>query len=222
MRRWGLLITGAYVVILLCVIVPAGVLLAGPASGAEFISGLADTFKQWMSWFLIGVLVIGQASLLFLSVDTSHRRLRPRAHVLVSCSVAAILTALLISGVVCSLGVAARGDKFGGGFFDTGTNILLLWGGLWLLWGAIFYLYCRNSSQVVTQLISWLLKGSVLELLVAVPCHIIVRRRHDCSAPVITSFGITTGVAIMLLSFGPSILLLYKKRLEAYATHEPA
>jgi hypothetical protein len=55
-----------------------------------------------------------------------------------------------------------------------------------------------------------------LELLVAVPCHVIVRRRNECSAPIATSFGITTGIAVMLLAFGPSVLLLYKKRLEGY------
>jgi hypothetical protein len=45
-----------------------------------------------------------------------------------------------------------------------------------------------------------------------------VRRRQDCSAPLATSFGITTGIAVMLLSFGPSVLLLYKKRMEKYRT----
>jgi hypothetical protein len=45
---------------------------------------------------------------------------------------------------------------------------------------------------------------------------VMVRRRHDCSAPVATSFGITTGIAIMLLSFGPGVLLLYKKRMDAF------
>jgi hypothetical protein len=79
----------------------------------------------------------------------------------------------------------------------------------------------RNSSGVINRLISWLLKGSILELLVVVPCHIIVRRRHDCSAPMVTSFGIATGIAIMLLSFGPSVLFLYKKRLDAYPPRSP-
>ena len=59
-------------------------------------------------------------------------------------------------------------------------------------------------------------------LLIVVPSHVIVRRRGDCCAPVVTSFGIVTGIAIMLLSFGPGILLLYKKRLDAYKARSGA
>jgi hypothetical protein len=80
----------------------------------------------------------------------------------------------------------------------------------------------RNSTNVTARAISWLLKGSVLELLVAVPCHVIVRRRNDCSAPIVTSFGIVTGIAVMLLCFGPSVLFLVKKRLDAYSPHKSA
>jgi hypothetical protein len=58
------------------------------------------------------------------------------------------------------------------------------------------------------------------QLLIVVPCHIIVRRQ-DCCAPMVTSFGIATGIAVMLLSFGPSALLLYKKRLEEYRKTGP-
>ena len=77
----------------------------------------------------------------------------------------------------------------------------------------------RVSSQrdIVSRAINWLLRGSVLELLIAVPVHVIVRRRGECSAPVATSFGITTGIAVMLLAFGPSVLILYRRRLEQYS-----
>jgi hypothetical protein len=127
------------------------------------------------------------------------------------------------------LGVALGGDDFLDFFYNSvhrflhEDNLILLfwtlafWGAAWVLWAILFYFYFRNSSPVVTRLTSWLLKGSVLELLIVVPCHVIVRRRHDCSAPLATSLGIATGLAIMLLSFGPSVLFLYKKRLDAYA-----
>jgi hypothetical protein len=53
----------------------------------------------------------------------------------------------------------------------------------------------------------------VLELLVAVPSYLIVRQRHECSAPVFTAFGMATGVAILLMSLGPGVLFLYRARM---------
>jgi hypothetical protein len=169
-------------------------------------------------WLPIAVVLCGQVVLLFLSADTSQKRLKPRAPIMVSYTVTAMLFALLTFAAFCSLGAAVYSDKFIDRFWHTETYVIVAWAALWLLWGVFFYLFFRNSNVATTRLVSWLLKGSILELLIAVPCHVIVRRRQDCSAPVATSFGIATGVAVMLLSFGPSVLLLYKKRLDAYAT----
>ena len=108
------------------------------------------------------------------------------------------------------------GDKFLDQYWRGAAQMFGIWAAIWVLWGIVFYLYFRNSTQVTTRAVSWLLKGSVLELLIAVPAHVWVRRRGDCSAPLATSFGIVTGIAVMLLSFGPSVLLLYKRRLDAY------
>lgn len=90
----------------------------------------------------------------------------------------------------------------------------------WLFWGFLFYRLYRNSSDPVTGAVKWLLRGSVLELLIAVPAHVMVRRRHECCAPDITAFGITTGIAIMFLSFGPAVLLLLKARMEKISPKE--
>jgi hypothetical protein len=225
MRKWGIVVSIFYALIVLGLIVPGSVFLAGANFGTD---ALWDTYRGWLVWIVFLVVLSGQALLLFLSVDTSHQRLKPRTHIVVSCAVAALLTTLLTTATIWSLGVGIRGDKFFD-FFDNFSRrfldndkyfaifwAMIFWGTLWLFWATLFYFYYRNSSAVVTRLISWLLKGSVLELLIAVPCHIIVRRRHDCSAPAVTSFGIATGFAIMLLSFGPSVLFLYKKRLDAY------
>jgi hypothetical protein len=218
MRKWGIVISVFYALILLGLIVPAVVFFSGAKLNgwSGFLSGVRDTYQELFFWVPAGAILASQALLLFLSVDTSQKRLKPRTHILVSVAVGALLIALLASALIWSLGFAIRGDKFWGSFFDKQSNILLFWGAAWLLWAVLFYFYFRNSSAVVTRLTSWLLKGSVLELLIAVPCHVIVRRRHDCSAPLATSFGIATGLAIMLLSFGPSVLFLYKKRLDAY------
>lgn len=217
MRKWGLVVTACYALILLGFILPMAVAIVAPLLSASHLwQGIMEACNQWRVWIPLGVFLSGQALLLFLSVDTSFKRLNPRAHVLVSCTVSALLLAVLTAAGIFSLGFGVSGDKFGDTYFSAERNV---WGFcfvLWLLWGILFYFYFRNSSAVVTRLLSWLLKGSVLELLIAVPCHIIVRRRHDCSAPIVTSFGIASGLAIMLLTFGPSVLFLYKKRLDSY------
>jgi hypothetical protein len=224
MRKWGIVISLFYALILLGLIVPVAVLISGPdfSAWAKFSGAVSATYQDWLFWIPAGAILVSQALLLFLSVDTSQKRLKPRTHILVSITVGALLTALLSSAVIWSLGLAIRGRSFWDKFFDKLTNLGLFWAALWVFWAILFYLYFRNSSDVVTRLISWLLKGSVLELLVAVPCHIIVRRRDDCSAPTVTSFGIATGIAIMLLAFGPSVLFLYKKRLDAYPRQPPS
>jgi len=45
-----------------------------------------------------------------------------------------------------------------------------------------------------------------------VPSHIIVRNRNDCCAPMGTFWGITTGLSIMLLCFGPGVFFLFVER----------
>ena len=220
MRKWGAVISVFYALVVLGFLVPVAGMLAGGdlRDWGKFLEEVRKSLKEWVLWIPIGALVSGQILLLFLSVDTNWRRLKPRTHIFVSCVVSGTLVALLTFALVFSLKAGIQGDKFD--HIEERTisvaQALGFAGFLWLCWGFVFFVYLRNSSEVVTRIVSWLLRGSVLELLVAVPCHVIVRRRDDCSAPMATSFGIVTGIAVMLLSFGPSVLLLYKKRLEGY------
>ena len=212
MRKWGAVVTLFYTAVVLLLVIPAAIWIAQ--------GSVLDVYKQWITWFPIVIVIAGQALLLFLSVDTSFQRLKPRAHIMVSCLVTGSLWALLTGAAILSLGYGIYGDRFGGRFLD--QNVVACWGALWVLWLVIFYVYFRSSSATITRTISWLLKGSVLELLIAVPAHVAARRRHDCSAPAVTSFGIASGIAIMLLCFGPSVLLLYKKRLDDYTKRKAA
>jgi hypothetical protein len=225
MRRWGIVLTVLYAVVVVGMLIPGAMLLSGESQYgmSGFLKDLGEVYKEGLVWVFTSMVLVSQALLLFLSVDTSQKRLKPQAQLWISCAVASALTALMVYGAVLCLGVAMRGDKFldaNEAAIGSRVKILIAVGILWASWAVAFYLYLRNKSEVVSRIVSWLLKGSVLELLIAVPCHVLVRRRHECCAPLVTSFGIVTGVAIMLLSFGPSVLFLYKKRLDGYAMKE--
>jgi len=217
MRKWGIVISVFYAVIVVGLLGPAGLRLAMAGTDAPFFKTLGDMYSDWLVCAAIVVLIGGQAILLFLSVDTSQKRLKPRTHLAVSVVAGSMLFGLLTFAAISAAGAAVAGDKFLDRFWDTEMEVVWIFLAFWLVWGVLFYLYFRNSAAATTRIVSWLLKGSVLDLLIAVPCHVWVRRRGDCSAPVATSFGIVTGIAIMLLAFGPSVLLLYKKRLDSYA-----
>lgn len=196
MRKWGVIITVFYTVAL----VIFWALLLG-----KYI-------WDWYGWFIIILMVSAQALLLFLSVDRKFRHTKPRSHVIVSIITASFLFGLLTIALLGTLVAVIAGDKAGYPplwYFVLAAPIII-----WVIWAVLFYVYYRDTSGDIARVVTWLLRGSVLELLVAVPSHLIVRGRNECSAPIMTSFGIVTGIVIMLLAFGPSVLLLYKKRID--------
>ena len=86
----------------------------------------------------------------------------------------------------------------------------------WILWSFIFWLISRSRDPQAlgSKLHRYVLTGSALELLIAVPAHIIVRRRTECCAGVATATGLSFGIAIMLVSFGSSVFFLYHRRIK--------
>ena len=91
----------------------------------------------------------------------------------------------------------------------------------WLIWGLIFFHFTKadDAETLVQRATRWLLRGSILELLIAVPCHVIVRHRNECCAPMVSFWGIVTGLSVMLLSFGPGVLFLFSARLRQKRAH---
>lgn len=85
----------------------------------------------------------------------------------------------------------------------------------WLVWGLIFHHFAQADSPetLVRRVTRWLIRGSILELLVAVPCHIVTRQREDCCAPILSFWGIVTGISVMLMSFGPGVFFLFAHRM---------
>ncbi len=212
MRRWGLVVSLFYAAAVILLLVPLAVALMGDWNGpSELHRHVTEALGYWATWLVVGVFTAGQVLLLALSVDITQRRLKPRTHIVLSALVAGLFLAVLTVAALLSLALAYRGDNL-----PDWTVHLLRWIPLlaWIAWGVVFYRYSRGGDDPVTRAVSWLLRGSVLELLIAVPSHVIVRRREDCCAPVGTGIGIASGIAIMLLSFGPSVLFLYKRRIQ--------
>lgn len=222
MRTWGLVVTLFYALIIVVLLIPIAVWLGVgiDATGwTGFYLHIKEAYATWFTWLIVAVPVLGEFLLLLLRVDTSQKRLKPRTHILVSSITTAFFLGLLTFAGVLGVGVALRGDKS----MPEGAPVVIgTIAAAWAAWAIIFYRVHRDSTDAISRAITWLLRGSVLELLIAVPAHVIVRRRGDCSAPIATSFGITSGIAIMLLAFGPSVLLLYKQRIEKYSMRASA
>ena len=220
MRKWGIWITTFYFLVVTGLILPGVQLLM--KDRPENLEAWLGIYHEWLVWLWVGILVGGEALLLFLSVDLSHKRLRSRQHVLASAALVTLMVALLAFAGIVSLLAAVVGDKLFdkplGPYLDSRLKIIAWVLGLWLVWGIIFWRRLASSAAEPVWVTSWLKKGSVLALLIAVPAHIITRHRDDCSAPMATGFGIATGVAIMLLCFGPGVLLLYRDRLRRLQT----
>ena len=156
------------------------------------------------------VLVLAEVALLFVPVRVASRRPITRRSLWVPLLGSAVLAALVGLGLSFTLL-----DYFDGWGWDYGELAVFGTAGLfWLVWTFVFWAlsYRTGPEAVATKLHRWLLSGSVLELLVAVPTHVVVRRRGDCCAGVGTGIGICSGIIVMLLAFGPSVAFLYYRR----------
>lgn len=222
MRSWGYLISALYAVLVAGLFLPAVVRLGGRSwSEAYQETFVATGWPQLLPWLVVGLLVAGHALMLLLRVDTSWRRLKPRRRIWISAATVGFFLGLLVLAFVSCIWAAVSEKSLTHSplspWYDDGGVRFFVWlMALWAGWGAVFFVYCRRAPAAIASMVGWLLAGSVLELLVAVSTHVIVRRRGDCSAPVVTGFGIATGLAVMLACFGPGVLALYLKRHERY------
>ena len=223
MRRWSVVIAAVYAAILMILVLPIAVVIANNHSPfwSGVLSDVRDVSEAWETWVWAGALIGGQCALLFLSVDVSPQRLKPRTHILLTLVVSGVLLLMLVAAGGISLAVGVLGEDYDRFYANAALTIGVVVT-MWVLWGVIFHFHTHRTENgtrtTLQKSTDWLFRASVLELLVAVPSHVFVRRRQECCAPGITSLGIATGIAVMLLSFGPSVLLLYKKRID---DHKP-
>jgi hypothetical protein len=123
--------------------------------------------------------------------------------------------AALALGFFGSVAFMIWGENSAGNYLYT-WPVLIIPAISWLVWGIVFYksFSGEDPKSFTSSITRWLLRGSILELLVAIPSHIISRHRDECCAPPLTLLGIATGLAIALMSFGPGIFFLFAQRIK--------
>jgi len=232
MRRWAILTVSLYALALVILTVPVVAIAfagwGGPTTHYT-IGQSATIYLKWGYWLWLAVLVAGQALLLLLPLKIGERRFIPRRTLKVPCIVTSFLLANLFFAGLFDILCAVFKDEGVNAFsylipFNTHPDqtrnteiaiaaiVTLL--AFWVLWTIVFRHFADSDDpdSLLKRVVRWLLAGSILELLVAVPSHIIVRRRDDCCAPFGTFWGMTTGIAIMLLCFGPGVYFLFAER----------
>ncbi len=205
MKRWALLTVVLYVICVSILIVPMFLFIYG--------KGGLDVLRDFYVYF-VPILVLIQAALLLVPVDIVHERPVKRRKIIPSAIMAAIPMGAMTLGFLGSIILMIWGEGDSEAFLYN-WRVLFIPAIFWLVWAIIFYRSFSNHDpgSFTSTITRWLLRGSILELLVAVPSHIISRHRNECCAPPFTFLGIVTGLSIALMSFGPGLFFLFAKKI---------
>ena len=228
MKRWAFLTVLLYALALLLLTAPVLLIAFGNWGRNENNFGLHEVIQNfylnWGYWLWLVVMVAGQSLLLLLPINIAERRLPARRPLKIPVIVTAFFLANLcfagIFSILCAVfkddGIGIFGflnffptnpqDKQADGF-PFGMIMAIL--AFWIIWAVIFRNFARSDDpdSLLKRATRWLLRGSILELLVAVPSHVIVRRRDDCCAPIGTFWGIATGLSVIAALLRPRRVL---------------
>lgn len=152
-------------------------------------------------------MIVAQFALLRIPVAASSGRPVAQRSVWVTVIAAGFAMGLLVLGAVASLH-----EFFNRLDGSSGFPLALVCGSIsWFFWAIYFRRSTSGSNPTqVIQKVLW--RGSILELLIAVPTHIVARHRDYCCAGMMTFIGLTCGLAVMLFAFGPALYFLFIER----------
>lgn len=212
MKHWGFLVAVLYGLVLVVLTGPVAVATFWPEVDLEEL--LTDgPYLAWPYWVWIGLMMLCQACLLLIPVRIANRRPVSKRAVYIPIVVSGFFAACLVFGTIASLLECIQADlPFQEEWHGwAALAVSVLW---WGIWSFGFSRMARdyNPKDLVASLCRCLLRDSILELLVAVPTHIVARQRNYCCAGLYTFMGIVFGLSVMLLSFGPGVYFLFAER----------
>src|SRR5436190_16525279 len=152
--------------------------------------------RMWQYWLWPAVMVIAQVAFLTVPVRVASRRPVTQRALWPTLLTGGLMAALLGFGASWSLIEFAVHEHIKGWMT---WSALALAAVMWCVWTTFFYRLSRNASatDLISKQCRWLLKGSILELLIAVPTHIVARYRDYCCAGFMTFVGLTLGFSVM-------------------------
>ncbi|MDD5217661.1 MAG: hypothetical protein PHS88_06100 [Candidatus Omnitrophica bacterium] len=205
MKKWGLAVAGLYGLLLLILTWP--VVKIALMQHKETINA-ANLFTAWQYWVWLVVFVVGQYLFLAVPVDLADKRPVSKRSLIFQIMASSLMLGILVGGCAISVGEAIKKEL---------VSMWVFWSALgisWVFWSVVFLRWRLKADPKVflEKQCRFLFRGSILELLVAVPTHILARGRGYCCAGFETVIGISCGIAVMLFSFGPGIYFLYVDR----------
>jgi hypothetical protein len=208
MKKWAVIVAVLYSLMLAVLTLPVEWLAFVPKSD---LKDAADTLLSWQWWLWLAVMGLAQAAMLAVPVQYASRRPMARRPLALTVLAGALMMGGLVFGASCALNEFFFRDKSPSwsGWAALGLGVIA-----WCVWAVIFYRMSRNREpdDFVSRQCRCLLKGSILELLIAVPTHIVARCRDYCCAGFGTFIGLTLGMSVMLFSFGPGVFFLFVAR----------
>ena len=213
MKKWPIIVAILYALVCLTLIIPLDWVTDGCKWAKLADVNLVDIGRFFMTWqmrILAVLMVLAQLALLCIPVAVAAERPVARRHIITT-----VLAAAFMMGVL-AFGAAASIVEFGYKPGEKGSlwPIVAIVLGSWVFWALWFY-RCANTRRPdgkLKKITRFLWTGSILELLIAIPTHIVARQRNYCCAGLFTFVGITCGMSVMLFAFGPAVYFLFVER----------
>jgi hypothetical protein len=212
MKRWALIVAALYVALLVVLTVPAILLAFAPKVGVGEALKAIVGWPSWPYWLWLVIMLVSQLALLSVPVRVASLRPVTQGPLWRTILAGGLMAGGLVGGAFFSLYEFVRHDITVSNQVIWMTIELALLG--WCAWALIFSRMSRRAepSDLVMRQCRWLFKGSILELLIAVPTHIVARYRDYCCAGFMTFIGLTMGVSVMLFAYGPAVFFLFVER----------
>ena len=167
-------------------------------------------------WIWVAVMALCQVGLLVVPVRVARGRPVTKRWI-----VWPILTSIFLTLLMFAAAFLAMWETIANSDEDTAAGVLWTVGGVvvaaWLVWVFLFGFYTgnRKPTTFMSRVAKFLIAGSILELLIAVPAHVLARTRGYCCAGLGTFWGLAVGLSVMLVVFGPATFVLFVRRLRS-------